>query len=338
VSLIRARKGKNYPTLSIETPERQVKKKSNGDVDLHIQQLICCIDAGNIDRFNALIVQNQALSMIYTVLERIHKALQRLPMELAQPFLDSFSKLYDLTRPTPGEVCYLAIEFHQTGVLNDVLKTINVKQSLHAGMPALTIAAACGFVDTAQTLIKAGASVNQSDGDKITPLHYAVSQRHLPMVELLLTTPGIDVNVAAKSGNTPLVEAINAQEYEIVDRLLEAKADVDQGNTEMLTPLALASERNSTFILRTLLQRGADPYREIGVNKITIMQHIEDEGSDVIKREVGKFSDNMFSLLNAHLSMLPRGVKKLIGHYVISPPEVANLGNNLRPQRRRNSF
>ena len=65
------------------------------------------------------------------------------------------------------------------------------------------------------------------EGDQ--PLHFACWQKHLPMVELLLSR-GADVNARGDFGKTPLHYAVyegDAQSTEIVGALIAAGADVN---------------------------------------------------------------------------------------------------------------
>ena len=68
-------------------------------------------------------------------------------------------------------------------------------------------------------MIRAGANVNSRDTYGYTPLWFAVYYGHLPVVELLLVAPGIDVNQES-ARTTPLQTAIQRDNDEIALRLL----------------------------------------------------------------------------------------------------------------------
>ena len=66
-----------------------------------------------------------------------------------------------------------------------------------------------------------------------------------------LLKEGVDINVAAADGSTPLHWAAHWDDLETVDLLLKARANVNAANDHGVTPLDLASEngRRPTGIL-----------------------------------------------------------------------------------------
>jgi len=76
---------------------------------------------------------------------------------------------------------------------------------------------------SAHILIEAGAKVLDVIDDGDTPLHSASSEGRLRMVRFLILEAGgkISVNAQNRRGNTPLHEAVQDQQYHIVEVLLQ---------------------------------------------------------------------------------------------------------------------
>lgn len=107
-----------------------------------------------------------------------------------------------------------------------ILLNSPVKPNLNAATEdeektALMVAAEKGFADIAQTLIKAGAKVNQVSGDS-NALLAAIDNNQTAMVKLLISA-GADVN-AAPGDTTPLELAQEKKSAEIVALLKQAGA------------------------------------------------------------------------------------------------------------------
>ena len=90
-----------------------------------------------------------------------------------------------------------------------------------SGETPLMMAALKGQLDVARRLIAQGAAVNKTGW---TPLHYAASSGHMPMLELLLEHHA-DLNAPSPNGTTPLMMAAGYGSPEAVQRLLKAGAD-----------------------------------------------------------------------------------------------------------------
>ncbi len=87
----------------------------------------------------------------------------------------------------------------------------------------LITAADQGATTVAQSLIEKGSDVNMTL--RRTPLHVAVDRGHLEFVDLLLSK-GADVDARDHRGQVPMLFAIRRQHTAIIQRLMEAGADV----------------------------------------------------------------------------------------------------------------
>ena len=142
-------------------------------------------------------------------------------------------------------------------------------------------------LDVAECLIAHGAKVNARIDDGRTPLFFSVSGDHPDTAKLLLAH-GADVNAANRNGETPLYmavlesnrlllqhlaaagkgtvlsgdavshnEAATAANWEIVNLLLAAGANVNAKNKNGETPLDAAKSKDNRNLVQLLLLHGA---------------------------------------------------------------------------------
>ena len=82
-----------------------------------------------------------------------------------------------------------------------------------------------------------------------------------PMPEMIkhLIVKGIDVNAVDCYGNTPLHYAARIKNVEIIEMLLEAKAEINKKNKDRLTPLQLMLRKKPVDLsaINLLLLNGA---------------------------------------------------------------------------------
>jgi ankyrin repeat protein len=142
-----------------------------------------------------------------------------------------------------------------------------------SGISVLEQAANVNNIEVARLLLAKGAKVNSVDGGGFTPLLASAGNgdRNAAMVQLLIEH-GAAVNV--KSGDTfeivkngaiaighltPLQQAANVANYEAVEALVKAGADVNAKDVRNATPLvfAVATDRPNIKIVELLLSKGA---------------------------------------------------------------------------------
>lgn len=119
-------------------------------------------------------------------------------------------------------------------------------------------AAYSGKEEAITTLIAAGANKEAADKDGLRPLHIAAKRGHLASVVALLAAK-VDVEAPDASMNKPLhYAAEHVSGCEIIDKLLDAGADINATNTKLSTPLHKAIRLDRIPAQRLLMQRGAD--------------------------------------------------------------------------------
>ena len=114
-----------------------------------------------------------------------------------------------------------------------------------------------GDITKAEQLIKYGADVNAKGAFGITPLEIAVSKGSIVMVNVLLSSYRIDVNVKDNEGTPFLHKAIKHHQIDIAKRLVRKGADVNVKDHFGYTPLHEASMRGQYEVVKLLIAYGA---------------------------------------------------------------------------------
>jgi len=121
------------------------------------------------------------------------------------------------------------------------------------GYQPLGLACFFGHYETAEYLIKAGASINcaSRNSSKATPIQSAAAGGHAKIVALLLSH-GADPNLREEEGNTPLHAAAQNGDSEMVRSLLFNGADLTISNKNGKMPIDIASEAGHAETLAVL--------------------------------------------------------------------------------------
>lgn len=134
---------------------------------------------------------------------------------------------------------------------------INIEVRTAQDESPLMLASLQGLLDICEQLIAKGADVNKPGW---TPLHYAVTHGHLPVMRLLLEQSAY-IDAASPNGTTPLMMAAKYGTSEAVQLLLEEGADARLKNDLGFTALDFsqqASRPDAIKLLKTFI-RGLEP-------------------------------------------------------------------------------
>lgn len=143
----------------------------------------------------------------------------------------------------------LAIAFDAAGQADSVsVEKLNFR---------LLVAAEKGRVTEVDSLLNAGAEVNATTWDGVTPLMYASEAGNIELVNLLINN-GADLNAQPWSHISALLSAVIAGHAYVADTLICRGADINARNADMVTPLMYASWYGDFTITDMLIFYGAD--------------------------------------------------------------------------------
>ncbi len=136
----------------------------------------------------------------------------------------------------------------------------DANKPLMSGETPLMVAAKRGNVETVRALLSGGAKPNaQEEMGGQTALMWAISGRQAAAVDELVKH-GADVQLASKSGFTPLMFAAQQGDVDSGRILLRAGAKANEAQPKSgLTPLLIASAMGQAKSVDLLLDNGADP-------------------------------------------------------------------------------
>src|SRR5260370_28724702 len=109
-------------------------------------------------------------------------------------------------------------------ILGTVIALSVPPASVAAESVSLVEAVKAGNLLTVQTSLQQRQEPNQTEPDGTTPLHWAVQQDRLDIVEALISA-GAKVNAKNRYGTTPLVLAATTGNASVTEALLNAGAD-----------------------------------------------------------------------------------------------------------------
>lgn len=126
-----------------------------------------------------------------------------------------------------------------------------------ANAGALHDAVRTGDFAAAKSAVAEGSDVNETDFILGTPLHVAVSEGRLKMVEMLVDH-GADVEaVSEQQGSRALHLAAQFGHADIAALLIKEGANTDAGDSHHNTPLHRAAKEGHLYVVRLLLEQGA---------------------------------------------------------------------------------
>ena len=148
----------------------------------------------------------------------------------------------------------------------------------------LADATMAGDRETVRALLQAGADVDAPQIDGTTALHWAVRYDD-PDTAALLIRAGAEVTTANRAGSTPMQLATLNGSAPMIERLLDAGADVDgRLNPHGDTALMMAARTGLPDPVRLLLDRGADvDARETWGGTTALMWAVSEGHAEVVR-------------------------------------------------------
>ncbi|MRD49763.1 hypothetical protein GHT07_21045 [Caenimonas koreensis DSM 17982] len=168
---------------------------------------------------------------------------------------------FDPNTPNPERLDGLYLALRESNMkaaqaLMDWPKT-NVESRTPQDESPLMIAALRGHIEVARRLIALGADVNKPGW---TPLHYAATSGHVPLIDLMLEHHAY-IDAESPNGTTPLMMAAQYGSTEAVKFLLDAGADPTVKNQLGMTAVDFAqrASRPDAIALITAKIRAGQP-------------------------------------------------------------------------------
>ncbi len=117
----------------------------------------------------------------------------------------------------------------------------------------LHYAASSGHIDIVNHLVTNGANPDVANNNSELPLHLAVRHRHLEIVKFLTPKMKKDIDATDNQGRTALFYAAGSRNTEILDYLLQQKANPNTHDKNGLLPLHYAARSGSLENMEKLL-------------------------------------------------------------------------------------
>ncbi|WP_264688688.1 ankyrin repeat domain-containing protein [Wolbachia endosymbiont (group B) of Catoptria pinella] len=214
----------------------------------------------------------------------LHFAVQEGNLDVVQFLLDKGADIeaQDAYNRKP---LYIAVDANRLNVVNLLLdRGANLKATDMYGRTSLDLAIHKGYEDIVEVLkqkqldldkellistekgdlekvrdgIRQGANVNVQDGQGWTPVFWAIQKNNFNIVELLLNN-NADIKVKDNEGWTPIHWAVQLGSLDVVKRLVERGADVNALTADGRTPYDLAINQNYREIKEYLRSKSAVP-------------------------------------------------------------------------------
>jgi ankyrin repeat protein len=187
-----------------------------------------------------------------------------------------------------GDAVFVAIKHKKTDILRWLVSTQHhLIHNQHIwGGGTLDFAANEGDLDIVKILLGAGLNADAPDFMGETPLFACTRGDRLCVATYLIDECGVNVNHVSHNGNTPLHTAIENGELEIIQMLVKRNARVDVVNRDDMTPLDIAAQAEYFDIGLFLISQGAQIrkqsqpmlYTAIHNGNINVIKLLEDVG------------------------------------------------------------
>lgn len=145
----------------------------------------------------------------------------------------------------------------------------DLEAELSNGCCALYLAAQEGCTESLLTLMRAKADTQHESLDQITPLFVAIHEGHVEAVQALVDE--VSMNKKNVHGLTPLYVGVQNHSDEVIDLLLDLKADPNVAGQDESTPAEVAVFSGQDNVLQSLLKAKVDANHARSVDGNSLM-------------------------------------------------------------------
>ena len=135
----------------------------------------------------------------------------------------------------------------------------NVNGNMEDGQSFLSFAIQGRHKELVDFLIMKEVNINGTQEDNFTPLQHAICSGDNDLADRIISHKDVDMNKIAKAGMGALHVAVLYREEQIVDKLIEKKADVNLQGAGNTTPLHIAARHGLYTMCDKLLTAMAKP-------------------------------------------------------------------------------
>lgn len=207
-----------------------------------------------------------------------------LAMNLYLPTFAMNQELLTPQKPSCLSRCFSSVKTVLTHSCRCCKKKTLVELNAHnaAGSTPLIDAIDNQELRKVNALLLRGVNANGADINNITPLQHAVSTGNKDIVQRLVDSKA-DTHVVDTENKTPLMNAITMQKTSAALTLIhhEQKQNhpkLDQRGPEGITALMLAGSYGNTDVVQALVNAKADAFLKDN-NKYTVFEHATDQGN-----------------------------------------------------------
>ena len=139
--------------------------------------------------------------------------------------------------------------------IRTLIKNSKTPNDIVGGLTLLNHAIKCGDAESVENLIKKGADIYANNCNESAPLHYAIKVKQNECLKKMIFN-NCDVNFK-EDGFSPIFTAIDSDNIEALNMLLDAGADVSMTSNSGEIPLFRSIDRKFAKMTEILLSKGS---------------------------------------------------------------------------------
>eukprot|EP00595_Chromulina_sp_UTEXLB2642_P002947 CAMPEP_0196764890 /NCGR_PEP_ID=MMETSP1095-20130614/7128_1 /TAXON_ID=96789 ORGANISM="Chromulina nebulosa, Strain UTEXLB2642" /NCGR_SAMPLE_ID=MMETSP1095 /ASSEMBLY_ACC=CAM_ASM_000446 /LENGTH=674 /DNA_ID=CAMNT_0042121683 /DNA_START=525 /DNA_END=2549 /DNA_ORIENTATION=- len=226
----------------------------------------------------------QGRNLIYIIIEKGKTELLELIIQMYKKSPQFYDRLTSDFTAYNG--LHVAIRYNQQSIVNRLVECgFNIEAPENEfGYSPLFLAVIMNFEWIASGLINYGADVKAAARSGRTPLYVAVEKGYLSLLCQMITHAKFDVNevVDVKSNYRLLHVAASLNQYHIVKKLLDLKADINL-SANGITPFVAALLNQRSDIALELIKAGVDVTKPNNIGRTPLFIAIEKGLTEVVK-------------------------------------------------------